>query len=89
MKVWPKKDPDASLAYAFDWMRWLNGDAIVSAEWTIPAGITKVSQSETQTHTTVVISGGTPGRHYDCAVRITTATGQTDDRTARLRIKER
>lgn len=75
------KDPDATIQYGFDWSDWLDtGDTVASAVWTIPAGITKVSQAETDTTTTVVISGGTLGQIYTVICHVVTVAGLSDDR---------
>ena len=63
----------------------LQGETIVSAEWTIPAGLTKVSETTgavtingvsypANTVTTVFLLGGTDGEYYEITVTITTAT---------------
>jgi len=83
------KDPDAVLDYAVDWSRWLAGDEIATSEWTVPSGITKVSDSKTTTKTTVWLSGGTAGQFYTVTNRITTTGGRTEERSFTIRVEER
>lgn len=81
-RVW--KDPDAELPYGFDWTQWLaemTGETVASAVWTVPAGLTLVSQAETPTETSVVLSGGVAGTKYNVTVAMTTSGGYTEQRT--------
>ena len=95
--TWEAKDPEAVLDYSMDWGPWLEeGDAIESAVWTVPAGLTKESQSETASEdggpidtTTVWLSGGTAGERYEVKCHIVTSGGREDERTAVLRCKQR
>lgn len=85
------KDPDAVLDYKFDWSDWLNGDTISTRLVTVDSGITKNSDSisDTNTSVTVWLAGGTIGSSYSVHCRITTAAGRTDDRTVTIVIKNR
>lgn len=83
------KDPSAVLDYMIDWLRWLKGDTIQTSQWTVPAGLALVSQSNTTTTTTVWLSGGTAGQTYTVTNRITTAAGRTDERSLLIRVEER
>lgn len=87
------KDPAASLPYALDWSSWLSqlsGETIGSVVWTVPTGLTLVSQSATTTVATVRLSGGTAGERYVIGCQITTApTGYVDERSIVLYCKER
>ncbi len=89
MSAWPPKDPDAKLDFFFDWTRWLAGDSITSATWDVPDGLTKESSNIDGDRTVVWLSGGTAGQKYEVTVRVTTAGGRIDDRTATLRVRER
>jgi hypothetical protein len=75
------KDPDAVLDYQIDWSTWLGSDTISTSAWTVQSGLTKGSDSKTDTTTTVWLSGGTAGQTYRVTNRIVTAGGRTDDRT--------
>ena len=83
------KDPDAILDYAVDWSRWLAGDEIFSSAWTVPVGLTKVTDALTPTKTTVWLSGGTAGQSYTVTNRITTSAGRTEDRSFIAKVEER
>ena len=83
------KDPDAVLDYSVNWARWLDGDEILSSEWIIPEGLSKVIDNFTETKATVWISGGTAGASYTITNRITTAAGRTEDRSLTVYLKER
>lgn len=87
---WIEKDPHAVLDYAMDWTDWLATDTITGTPlWTVPAGLTKDSQSNTTSVATVWLSGGVLGMVYPVTCRITTAAGRTDERSFRIKIIER
>lgn len=75
------KDPGAVLNYTEDWADELGADTIASAAWTVPTGITKDSDSNTNTTATIVLSGGTAMQTYYVECEITTAAGLKDTRT--------
>lgn len=85
------KDPDAVLDYVMDWEAWLGTDTISASEWSASsAGITVDDDTEfTDTTATVILSGGTAGSVYYLTNHITTAAGREDDRTIRIRVKQR
>lgn len=85
-----EKDPDAVLDYVIDWGdEWLEtGDEIKTSTWTVPAGITKDSTSNTPTTTTIWLSGGTDGETYDLVNHIITDDGREDDRTITIKVRE-
>lgn len=83
------KDPDAVLDFVVDWATWLGADTISGTPvWTVPAGLTKDSQSNTTTTATAVISGGTAGTDYAVGCKIATAGGRTDERTLIIRCRQ-
>jgi hypothetical protein len=83
------KDPDAVLDYLWDWEAWLAGDTIEGHTVTTDVGLTVESSSNTDTAVTSWISGGVAGETYSVTCTIDTAAGRTDDRTSRIRIRER
>lgn len=85
--TWPFKDPDEVLDYQLDWSARLAGDTIATSTWIVPAAITKDSDSNTTTTTTIWLSGGTLGDLVEITNRITTAAGRTMDQSVRLKIK--
>lgn len=75
------KRPNAVLDYTLDWSDFLDTDTIATATWTVDAGLTKDSSSNTTTTSTVWLSGGTEGEVYAGVGKIVTAAGRTDERT--------
>jgi broad specificity phosphatase PhoE len=84
------KAPTAVLRYTEDWANasvgsWLAaGETIVSATWTVGAGLTTVSQSNTGTTAAIVLSGGTVGTVYLVSCTITSSADNTDTRSFRV-----
>lgn len=91
---WIAKDPQAVLDYQVNWAAsgdsWLGADTIVGTPvWTIDAGLTKDSQSNTTTTATVWLSGGTAGTSYTVTCRVSTAAGRTDERSFIVKVMQR
>lgn len=87
-----EKSPSAVLKYKFDWSDWLaSGETISTRTVTPEEGITVDSSSITDTNTsvTVTLSGGTVGNVYDVACLITTSDSQTDERTIKIKCRQR
>lgn len=86
-----KKDPDAVVDFTFDWTAWLAAvsDSIDTIDVTVPAGITKDSQTNDANTVTVWLSGGTAGESYDILCEIVTAGARTDQRTMQVNVLER
>lgn len=92
-----KKDPTAVLDFGINWSDvtavggpWLQGgETITASTWTVPAGLTKNSDSKTSSATTVWLSGGTPGAQYQITNTITTSAGRTDSRSLTITITNR
>jgi hypothetical protein len=96
------KDPHSVLDYKFDWKPLTNGsgdtdwlaaaETITTATITItPAGLTKDSQSITDTNTSVTIwlSSGTDNTDYTVACKIVTNGTRTDERTITVQVRNR
>ena len=95
------KDPNAVLDYKFDWKAdtngngdsdWLDTDETISTKTvTVDTGITKDSDSlsDTNTSVTVWLSGGTAGVDYKVACFIETSAGRDDERTIKIQARER
>lgn len=85
----------ATLDYSFDWggKGWLKvGEVITTSLWTVPIGLTLVSQQNTGSITTVFVSGGVEGKVYEVKNTITTnniTTPRVDSRTIILSCKKR
>lgn len=99
---WPFKDPDEILDYYVDWTRRLYseseleqsdaGETVVPADtiststFTLPAGITANSSSNTTTVSQLWLSGGSIGQTYAILNEIVTAGGRRMDQTIRIRV---
>lgn len=87
------KDPDEVLDYKFDWdTNYLeDGETISTSTVTAETGITKDSDSITDTDRTVTVwlSGGTVGNEYTVSSRIVTSLSRTAERSIEIKIVER
>ena len=83
------KDPAAVLDYTVNWETWLEEDAISTATWTVPSGLTKDSDAKSTTIATVWLSGGTVGENYEVICHIVSVAGREDDRTIRINVRQR
>lgn len=88
-KSW-NKAPGAKLDYSVDWSDWLaDGETISDSAWTIPSGLTEVSDSESDGVATVWISGGTVATEYTVRNTVTTSVGRIDTRTLYITVVNR
>lgn len=84
------KDPDEVVDYDVNWADQLaEGETISTSAWTVPAGITKNSDSISSARTIIWLSGGTAGEVYECVNRIVTSAARTFDQTCKLKCKAR
>ena len=89
------KDPNEVLDYALDWDAtnpgpYLeSGETVSTATWTVPSGITKDSQAETTTVTTITLSGGTVNTDYVLTVLMVTTSGREVERSFRVLVRDR
>ena len=84
------KDPDAIIDYTVRWSSWLpSGDTISSSNWTVPAGIVKVSEANTTIDAVIFLASGTVGIIYEVTNRIITAGGRQNDQTISILIEEK
>lgn len=84
------KDPSAVKDYVVDWGPWLTAagsDTISSSTFSVDAGITIDSDTNTTTTGTVWLSGGTAGERYTVTHEIVTAGGRTDQRSFVVRVE--
>ena len=73
-------DAGETLDYTVDWgTKYLGSDTIATSAFSVPSGITKVTDSNTTTVATVQLTGAAPlGSSYDIENTITTTTsGET------------
>lgn len=84
------KDPQAVLDYKIDWSEWLDTDAISDSSWsTADTGITIDSDEFNTTETVVWLSSGTVGTTYTLTNHITTTGGRQDDRSIKIKVKNK
>ena len=83
------KDPAEVLDYTIDWSTLLESDTISTSEWALDEGLTKDSDSKTDTTTTIWVSGGTIGTQYTCTNTIVTAGERTRVRSIAINVIER
>lgn len=62
-------------------------NAIASAVWDVPSGITLVSQDESGTLASIVLSGGTDGVDYELTCRMTATGGAVEDKTIIIQVR--
>ena len=73
MALFRQKDNEY-LDYAGNYTNWLDGDTIASVAYSADSGITVANESNTTTHATFWVSGGTVGTTYSVEQTITTAS---------------
>lgn len=87
MIVWQQKDAADVRSYGIDWAPMLaDGDTIASATLTLVQGAVIASQSNDDTKTIAVISGGVNGRSAKFTAQLVTADGNTFNETIYLPI---
>lgn len=92
--LWIYKSPEGKLRYTFNLKDpadpWLaTADTLAAAEFLVPAGITKESESFDGTTATVRLSGGMEGADYHCLLTWTDSAGNTDSRAFVVKVRRR
>lgn len=78
----PSKDPSSTIDYGVFWTNWLaENDTINNSEWIMDDNLTIVSQTNSDTEASVMISGGIAGTQYTATNRITTTAGRVEERS--------
>jgi len=97
-QLMPAKDPSEVLDYTIDWYdtTLAEGPLFVSGEtisgtpvWTVPSGITKDSQTNDTTTSTIWLSVGTAGTEYSITCKVVTSASRTFERTIIVPVKNR
>jgi hypothetical protein len=85
------KDPDAYLDYAVDWSTWVSSaENITTYSITVNSSlITVATYSQSGNVVTAWLSGGVVGQTYTVSVKITTDGARVDERSFKLKIKQR
>lgn len=93
-----KKDPDAIQPVTINWEPFISHtDTLATATTTaytkdtttVTTDITIDSTTITNTTTTTVLSGGVSDTDYDIRVRAVTTAGYADDRTVRVKVRQK
>lgn len=82
------KTPSDVLDYFVDYSEWLGTDTIATSVWDVPTDMTKVSDSHTDTVSTVFVDGGLVGITYDLVNTIETVGGRTKSAAVTVVIRE-
>lgn len=88
----PPKDPQATLDYGMDWSRWLGEDEEIVAQQVTATGDLPITLARIEPGGKEVawrLSGGEAGEDYFVTVRIDTSSGQRDERSLRVPVRER
>lgn len=84
-----EKDPAAELDYAVDWSAWLGEDQLSAVTWSVPAGLTKTSETIAGGLAVVWLKGGAAGQTYTVSCAVETGYGRKDERSFRVVVVER
>lgn len=84
------KDPQETRLFTLDWTLDLDGATISTSDWTVPTGLTRVSQAIVSGNlkTTVLISGGTADVDYTVTNTVTTSDSQTLERSGTVAVRQ-
>ena len=83
------QDPNDITDWGCDWTDWLvDGEVILLSNWELSTGLNANATTQTDTTTSVFISGGKVGSKYLITNRISTAT-RTEDRSMYILCEEK
>ena len=82
------KSPNEVHDFQMDYSDELGADTINTSTWTLDSGITKDSDSNTDTTVKAWVSSGTLGKTYKVLNKIVTEAGRTHEKVWYLRIQE-
>lgn len=85
-----EKDPDAAVYFGLDWTdRLADGVTLSSSDWDVPSGITEDAAQLTTPIAKIKLSGGTEGATYDIVNEVVYSTGEIDQQTLRVKVRQR
>jgi hypothetical protein len=88
--IWKSKDAAETAKRSVDWTaRLAKDDAIVSSTFELPAGLIAKKATNTDTVTTILLSGGCAGVAYEVVNRVMTRDGAEIDQAIRVRVNMR
>lgn len=86
----PSKDPSSTIDYGVDWSGYISqGEIITDSEWQYGSGITGTIESNNDSETRVMLTGGVSGSLYTLTNRITTSAGRVDERSMYILCEDR
>lgn len=88
--VFYKSAAATNVDFLIDWEDWLaTGEAIQTATWTLPSGLTQGSSGQVVdgTTTAIFLDGGTKGQAYEVACQIVTDQGRDPQRSIIIKVK--
>lgn len=89
-RFWPAKDPDAVRDFGIDWTGDLGDAAITSSTWTVVAGSVVIDgHGHDEGRTWLRLSGGVAGERCKLHNRIELSTGEVDEVTRPLTIRNK
>lgn len=85
-----EKQPSEIQDYDVDYSPWLKalGDAAVSHQVTVPAGITLVASTLEGSRVKVWLRDGTHGGNYKITTKVSTAAGRVKEAEIAIRVRE-
>lgn len=84
------KDPNAVLDYQISWGNWLGtSETIATSTWIVDTGITKDSDTNTDTTATIWLSGGEQNIDYTVTNRIVTNQNRTNDQSLTIKVRNK
>lgn len=88
----PKRqhDPNQTEIFEIDWTKYLKTGNTISSlvHWNVESGITKVSATNTTTHTYLKVSGGTVDETYRAPCKILTSDGRSPERSIDIVVQD-
>jgi hypothetical protein len=82
------KDADETLDFSFNYAPKLGEDTILTSVFSLPDGLSLVSQSNDTDSATIFVSGGSAGRIYRIENTITTAGGREYEKTLYVQVTD-
>lgn len=86
---WETKDPQTTLDYIIDWTQWLGSDTLSTVTFVVDSdsGLVIERSSFTARTSTVILSGGTPGKTGYITCTVTTVNGLTGETVVHMLIR--
>ena len=81
-----RKKPGSTKDVVFEWLEWLSGETIASAQLTFDTGITVTEIAVTGTQHRIRVAGGDTGEEYRIESEITTTAGEVETMVAVQRV---